>query len=58
MFLYSLGALPLWFGLCLYAEFAGTATAHRIKQWMGRMPAYVGYVLLSVGGLLWLLGII
>jgi len=58
VFLYSLVALPLWFGLGLFAEFAGTQAAHRIKGWMGRMPVYVGYVLLGVGGLLWLLGII
>jgi len=58
VFLYSLVALPLWFGLCLFAEFVGTQAAHRIKGWMGRMPVYVGYVLLGVGGLLWLLGII
>ena len=58
VFLYSLVALPVWFGLCPYAEFGGTHAAHRIKGWMGRMPVYVGYVLLGVDGLLWLLGII
>jgi hypothetical protein len=56
--LYSLLGLPLWFGVCLYAEVAATAMSRRIKEWMGRLPVYVGYVLLSVGGLLWLLGII
>ena len=58
VFLYSLLALPLWLDLCLYAEFGKSPAAHRIKAWMGRMPAYVGYVLLGVGGLLWLLDII
>ena len=58
IFLYSLLALPLWLGLCLYAEFGKSPAAQRIKAWMGRMPAYVGYVLLGVGGLLWLLGIV
>jgi hypothetical protein len=57
-FLYSLLGLPLWIGVCLYAQFAATPASHRIRDWMGRMPAYVGYVLLGVGGLLWLLGII
>ena len=56
--LYGLLGLPLWLGLCLYAEFGNTPVARRIKDWMGRMPTYVGYVLLGVGGLLWLLGII
>ena len=58
VFLYSLLGLPLWIGVCLYAQFAATSASHRIRDWMGRMPAYVGYVLLGVGGLLWLLGII
>jgi hypothetical protein len=56
--LYGLLALPLWIGVCLYAQFAATSASHRIRHWIGRMPAYVGYVLLGVGGLLWLLGII
>jgi hypothetical protein len=57
--LYSLLlGLPLWIGVCFYALFAATSASHRIRDLMGRMPAYVGYVLLSVGGLLWLLGII
>jgi hypothetical protein len=56
--LYSLVGLPLWFGLCLYAEFTATPAAHRIQHLLGRLPVYVGYVLLGVGGLLWLLGII
>ena len=43
---------------CAHVQFAATSTARRISHWMGRMPAYVGYVLLGVGGLLWLLGII
>ena len=58
VFLYSLLGLPLWIGVCLYAQFAATSASHSIKDWMGRMPAYVGYVVLGVGGLLWLLGII
>ena len=58
VFLYCLVGLPLWIGVCLYAQFAATSTARSISHWMGRMPAYVGYVLLGVGGLLWLLGII
>jgi hypothetical protein len=57
-FLYSLLGLPLWIGVWLYAQFAATSASLRIRDWMGRMPAYVGYVLLGVGGLLWLLGII
>jgi len=57
-FLYSLLGLPLWIGVCLYAQFATTSASLRIRDWMKRMPAYVGYVLLGVGGLLWLLGII
>ena len=58
VFLYTLLGLPLWIGVCLYAQFAATSTARGISHWMGRMPAYVGCVLLGVGGLLWLLGII
>jgi hypothetical protein len=58
VFLYTLLGLPLWIGVCVYAQYAATSTARRINHWMGRMPAYVGYVLLGVGGLLWLLGII
>jgi hypothetical protein len=57
-FLYGFLGLPLWIGVCLYAQFAATSASHRIRDWMGRMPAYVGYVLLGVGGLLWLFGII
>jgi hypothetical protein len=56
--LYGLLGLPPWFGLCLYAEFGMTRQAQRINDWMGRMPAYLGYVLLGVGGLLWQFGII
>jgi hypothetical protein len=56
--LYTLLGLPLWIGVCLYAQFGATTTGRRISHWMGRMPAYVGYVLLGVGGLFWLLGII
>ena len=55
---YNLVGLPLRFGVGLYAEFGPTSAPRRIKDWMGRMPAYVGYVLLGVGGLLWLFGII
>ena len=39
-------------------SFGMTRQAQRINDWMGRMPAYLGYVLLGVGGLLWLFGII
>jgi len=35
-----------------------TAVARRIKSWMERMPASVGYVLLGIGGLFWLLGVL
>ena len=56
--LYTLLGCPLWISVCLYAQFAGTPTDRRISHLMGRIPAYVGYVLLGVGGLLWLLGII
>ncbi len=56
--LYGLVGLPLWIGVCFYAQFAATSASHRIRDWMRRMPAYVGYVLLRVGGLLWLLGTI
>jgi hypothetical protein len=58
VFLYGLLVLPLWMGVCLYAQFAAASASHRIRHWIGRMSAYVGYVLLGVGGLLWLLGII
>ncbi len=58
VFLYCLLGLSLWIGVCFYAQFAATPASHRMRDWMGRMPAYVGYVLLSAGGLLWLLGII
>jgi hypothetical protein len=58
IFLYTLLGLPLWFCVCLYAELAATSASRRVKAWMGRLPVYVGYVLLSAGGLLWLLGII
>jgi uncharacterized membrane protein len=56
--LYSLFALPPWLALCLYARFGMTIAASRIKDWMTRMPAFVGYVVLGAGGLLWLLGIL
>ncbi len=58
VFLYSLLGLPLCFGVCLYTEFAATKASQRIRDRMGRMPVYVGYVLLGVGDLLWMLGII
>ena len=58
VFLYGLLGLPLWIGVCLYAQFAATSASLCIRDWMTRMPAYVGYVVLGVGGLLWLLGII
>jgi len=52
VFFYSLLGLPVWIRRLLYAQFPE-------HQGLGRrMPAYVGYVLLGVGGLLWLLGII
>jgi hypothetical protein len=49
---------PRWIGVCLYAQFTAKSAARRISHWMWRMPTCVGYVLLGVGGLLWLLGII
>jgi hypothetical protein len=55
---YSLFALPPWLALCLYAQFGMTIAASQIKDWMKRMPVFVGYVVLGAGGLLWLLGIL
>jgi hypothetical protein len=56
--LYGLVALPPWLALCLCAEQVNSATARRLKAWMARMPVYVGYVVLGVGGVLWLFGAI
>ena len=58
IFLYGLIGLPPWLALCLYAERANSQLAHRLKGWMARMPVYVGYVVLGVGGALWLFGVI
>jgi hypothetical protein len=58
IFLYGLIALPPWLVLCLYAELAITPAADRMKAWMRRLPVYIGYVVLGVGGVLWLLGVI
>jgi hypothetical protein len=58
IFLDGLIALPAWLALCLYAERANTMTAYRLKAWMARMPVHIGYVVLGVGGVLWLLGVI
>jgi hypothetical protein len=32
--------------------------ARRLNAWMALMPVYVGYVVLGVGGTLWLFGVI
>jgi hypothetical protein len=58
IFLFGLIALPPWLFLCAYAEHANSTTAHRLKAWMARMPVYVGYVVLGVGGALWFFGVI
>ena len=58
IFLYGLIALPPWLALCVYADYANSTTALRLKAWMARMPIYVGYVVLGVGGALWLFGVI
>ena len=58
IFLYGFIAVPPWLALCVYAEHANSKTAHRLKAWMARMPVYVGYVVLGVGGALWLFGVL
>jgi hypothetical protein len=58
IFLYGLVALPPWLALCVYAEHADSNAANGLKAWMARMPVYVGYVVLGVGGALWLFGVI
>lgn len=58
IFLYGLIGLPVWLALCHYAERANTMTAYRLNAWMGRMSVYIGYVVLGVGGALWLFGVI
>ena len=57
IFLYSLLGFPLWLRLCLYAEFASTPLADRIKRWLQAAPAFVGFVVLGLGGVFWLFGV-
>jgi hypothetical protein len=56
--LYGLIALPPWLLLCVYAVHTNSKTAHHLKAWMTRVPVYAGYVVLGVGGALWLFGAI
>ena len=56
--LYSMLGLPPWLGFCLYTELHPGPTTRQIKHWMRRAPIYIGFILLSAGGLLWLLGVI
>lgn len=58
LFVYALVGCPFWLGFSLFAEFSGSAWAARLKYWQAKAPAYVGYVVLGLGGLFWMFGVI
>lgn len=58
LFLYAMIGFPLWFAVCLWAEFTPHPAADRFKEFKEQAPAWVGYMVLGLGGLFWLFGVI
>lgn len=57
LFLYAMIGFPLWFAVCLWAEFTAHPAAARFKDFKEQAPAWVGYMVLGLGGLFWLFGV-
>lgn len=57
LFWYAMIGYPLWFVIGLYAEFAATPRADRLKLLMEQAPVQIGYIVLGLGALFWLFGV-